>query len=195
MINNINDISSIQNAADLIDQGEIIIYPTDTMYGFGVDATNHQAIQCLNLLKNREQPYSIIVSSFEMLKKYSAPSNDQLKILKNILPGPFTIILNKIESNLSKLISLNLNTIGIRIPKHQFPLNLTKLLNRPIVTTSVNFHNNIPLLSFKSIKDAFFEINIFKDKNISRSTKGSTIIDFTQNPNKILRQGDGKFIL
>ena len=84
MIYNINDISSIENAEDLINQGEIIIYTTDTMYGLGVDATNHQAIQCLNILKNRKQPYSIIVSSIEMLKKYSSPSNNQIKILKNI---------------------------------------------------------------------------------------------------------------
>ena len=71
MIYNIKHCESIKIAIDELKQGNIIVYPTDTLYGFGVDATNSKAIDQLNRIKGRKQPYSIIVNSIDMLKKYS----------------------------------------------------------------------------------------------------------------------------
>ena len=128
MIYNINDKNSKYIAANLIRNGEIIVYPTDTIYGFGVDASNPLAIEKLNQLKNREKPYSIVVETINMLKNYADISNNLEEHIKQFVPGPYTFILNnKYNKNLSDFISLNLKTIGVRIPDHFFPINIVAL--------------------------------------------------------------------
>ena len=186
--------NNIYKASESLLNGEIIIYPTDTLYGFGVDATNTLAIRKLNKLKNRKSAYSIIVNSLDMLKKYAVlPSEVEEKIC-SMLPGPITVILNKLNNNLSSLVTPNLNTLGIRIPNNDFILNVVKEINKPIITTSINIHGEKALNDINLIKLKYDYINIFKD-NIIRESKGSTIIDFSKKPFKILRQGDKKFNL
>ena len=182
-------------ACDILDRGDIIIYPTDTLYGFGVDATNTKAVELLNLLKKREQVYSIIVNSKKMLNKYAYVLKKQDPIIDKHFPGPFTMIFKKKDSNLSSLISLKLKTVGIRIPNHKFSINITKHLNRPIVTTSVNFHKSKPLSNYKEIREKFKNINMFYDEDCNHKSLGSTIVDLSTAHNRILRNGDGKFIL
>ena len=194
MIYNTKILSSVEKASKLLLNGEIIIYPTDTLYGFGVDATNTQSIIKLNKLKQREQAYSIIVDSFSMLKNYAELNVDIEHKIKSILPGPITVILNQLKSNLSDLVNPGLKTIGIRIPDNQFILNVVKKINKPIITTSVNIHGEKPLNSIDLINKKFSKIDIFKNNSLIQS-KGSTIIDFSKNPFKIIRQGDQKIIL
>ena len=194
MLHNIKDDNSLTNACDIIRSGGIIIYPTDTIYGFGVDATNPKAIRQLNILKKRKQVYSIIVNSNNMLYKYANVTNSGQDAINKYFPGPFTMIFNRKESNLSDLIYLNFETIGIRIPDHEFPNKIVKYLDRPIVTTSVNVHNKKPLYDLKEIKNKFNKINIFYDENIRNKSSGSTIIDFSKKSKTILRKGDGNYI-
>ena len=195
MFKSIYKNSSLLFAKDLILKGDIIAYPTDTLYGFGVDATNSTAINLLNRVKKRKQPYSIIVSSIKMLKEYAYISSNDEKKIQNFLPGPYTLIFKKKDTNLSNLITLNLDTVGIRIPKHPFCLELANMINKPIVTTSINKHGSKPLNNINDIKNNFPDITIFEDKKINDNSSGSTIIDFVIKPEKILRQGDGEYIL
>ena len=115
MIYNVNREESLKVASSKILNGEVIIYPTDTIYGFGVDATNNAAVNKLNKIKKRKQVYSIMVSSIDMLDKYCEYNSTQDKRIKKYLPGPYTIILSKKNSNLSELVTLNLNTVGVRL--------------------------------------------------------------------------------
>ncbi len=194
MIYNTEILSSIEKASELLLNGKIIVYPTDTLYGFGVDATNTESIIKLNKLKQREQAYSIIVDSFSMLKKYAELNVDIEHKIKSMLPGPITVILNQLNSNLSALVNPGFKTIGIRIPDNQFILNVVKKINKPIITTSVNIHGEKPLNSIDLINKKFSKIDIFKNNSLIQS-KGSTIIDFSTTPFKIIRQGDQKIIL
>ena len=190
MIYRIEKDKNIEFAAELIINGNIIIYSTDTLYGFGVDATNSKAIKKLNKIKGRSQPYSIIVSSLNMLKQY-ANIDDFTKIeLKKIFPGPFTVILKKIDTNLSTLVTNNLSTVGIRIPDFNPILKVVQKINKPIITTSVNYHGEGSINKLSLIENQFSDINIFTDYKDKKS-RGSTIIDFSNRPFKILRQGDG----
>ncbi|MBI45456.1 MAG: threonylcarbamoyl-AMP synthase [Candidatus Marinimicrobia bacterium] len=194
MIYNTNTLENLYKASDLLLKGEIIVYPTDTLYGFGVDATNTEAVSKLNHLKNRQRPYSIIVNSLDMLKKY-AILNDELKEqIVSILPGPVTIILNKSINDLSPLVTLDLNTVGIRIPDSNFILKVVQQINRPIITTSVNVHGEDALNDIKLINKKYPDINIFQN-NVIKDSKGSTIIDFSNKPFKILRRGDAEINL
>lgn len=194
MIYDTKILDSIYKASEALLNGEIIIYPTDTLYGFGVDATNTLAIEKLNQLKNRKTSYSIIVNSLDMLKKYAVLDSRIEEKICSMLPGPITVILNKLNSNLSSMVTPNLNTIGIRIPNHDFILNVVKEINRPVITTSINKHGKKALNNIDDIISEYNFINIFRD-NIIRESDGSTIIDFSKEPFKILRQGDKKVTL
>jgi len=194
MIYNIQKIDAISIAFNIVNKGGVIIYPTDTLYGLGVDATNTNAIKMLNKIKKRKQVYSIIVSSLDMLKKY-AIVNDKFEKFNKFLPGPYTVVLNKKKSNLSHLVSLELNTVGVRIPKHDFPIKIVKSLNRPIITTSVNVHGQKSLYNLDDITSNFNDIVIFNDDNINKNSNGSTILDFTKEKVELLRQGDGAYTL
>ena len=103
MIYDTKILDIIYKASEALLNGEIIIYPTDTLYGFGVDATNTLAIEKLNRLKKRKTPYSIIVNSLDMLKKYAVLDSVIEEKICSMLPGPITVILNKLNSNLSSL--------------------------------------------------------------------------------------------
>jgi L-threonylcarbamoyladenylate synthase len=178
-------------AEKLILEGEIIVYPTDTLYGMGVDATNKKAINKLNQLKGRISPLSIIVNSEKMIKKYIDIKFSFKKDLNKYLPGPFTILLNNFNNMLPEELSQGTNKIGIRIPKSSFILKVVKNINRPIVTTSVNYHNMKPLDNVDMINKQFNKLSIFAE-DINLNSLGSTIIDYTCSPKQVLRQGDGK---
>lgn len=179
-------------AVKCILNGEIIIYSTDTVYGFGVDATNKKAINKLNKLKGRIAPLSIIVSSEQMIKKYIDTNYLSSKKVNNCLPGPFTFLLENFNNILPEEIGLKTGKIGIRIPNTPFVIKLVEKLKRPIVTTSVNIHNEDSLNDISSISKQFGEINIFSDY-INNNSTGSTIVDITCVPYRIIRKGDGQF--
>ena len=195
MIYNANAQYSVDKAAKKLLKGDIIIYPTDTLYGFGVDATNTKSIEKLNKIKKRNQVYSILVNSIDMMKNYSNINVQQEKKIKKYLPGPFTIILLKRCSNLSNLVSLNLKTIGVRIPNNIFCQKIIALTEKPMITTSVNIHGSKPLNQVNAISKQFPYIDIFKDKNLNKNSKGSTIIDFSKGKASLIRIGDGAYCL
>jgi L-threonylcarbamoyladenylate synthase len=183
--------NNLELASKLILNGEIIIYPTDTLYGLGVDATNKNAINKLNQLKGRIAPLSIIVNSEEMIKKYIDLKFSFKEDLNKYLPGPFTILLNNFNNILPDELSQGTNKIGVRIPNSSFILKVVRNINRPIVTTSVNYHNMKPLNNVDMINKQFNKLSIFA-QNINLNSLGSTIIDYTCSPKQVLRQGDGK---
>jgi len=188
------DKRHIKLAAQKILSGDIIVYPTDTLYGFGVDATNTISIENLNKLKNRIAPLSIVVSSIEMLEEYAMFNKKNKNLIKDLLPGAFTLLLKTKQSNISDKICLNSKKIGIRIPKSHFILAVVKLINKPIVTTSVNLKGSPSLNDAKEISLNFSGIDIFEGK-VNNKSKGSTIIDFSLHKPKIVRLGDGVFVI
>ena len=184
----------IELAYNALNNGQIIVYPTDTLYGFGVDATNTKAIQNLNKLKGRVQPLSIIINTIEEISDFGEINESLLNEIKKYFPGKYTALLNAKKHNLSPLIQNGSTKIGLRIPNHSFPIKLTKLLKKPIVTTSINRHGNEALNDVTQVEIDFPNIDIFEDVNHNPS-KGSTIIDFSQTPYQIVRKGDGIFPL
>ena len=120
--------------------------------------------------------------------KYSKMIDNQVK---QYFPGPYTLILNRKKNDLSNLVYLDYTTIGVRIPRHKFPIKVVELLNKPIITTSVNIHNEESLNTFNDIKNKFKNISIFFDRRLKHKSLGSTIIDYSSKPYKVLRKGDG----
>ena len=183
----------IDFAINSLKDGNIIVYPTDTLYGFGVDATNTEAIKKLNEMKGRVSPLSVICENISQIQTIADINNSQsLNVIKKLLPGPYTILLKSVSSNLSNLIFSGSPLVGIRIPDHFFSIELAKRLKAPIVTTSVNRHNKEPLNDITQVEIDFPSVDIFED-NKHIPSKSSTIIDLSSNDHKIIRQGEGKF--
>ena len=182
----------IEMAINSLNNGDVIVYPTDTLYGFGVDATNSDAIKKLNRLKGRSQPLSIVLENVSEIENYAKITAEIISELESIFPGEYTVLLPSIDSELSPLVFNSSPLVGIRIPFHCFPLQLVKAFGKPIITTSINRHGNAPLNDVTQVEIDFPNIDIFEDNEHSPS-QGSTIIDMSQNPFKIVRQGDGNY--
>ena len=184
----------IDLAINTLENGEVIVYPTDTLYGFGVDATNTEAIQRLNRLKGKVKPLSIVLESVEHMHDFAEFDGKIKSEINKLFPGSYTVLLPSKKCTLSPPVRSGSPSIGIRIPDHFFPVKLVKLLGKPIITTSINRHGNDPLNDVTQVEIDFPSVDIFEDPNHTPS-KGSTIIDYSTSPPKIMRDGDGPYPL
>ncbi len=182
----------IDLALAALEDGEIIVYPTDTLYGFGVDATNTEAIQRLHRLKGKVKPLSIVLESVDHMHDFAEFDVDIKSEINKLFPGSYTVLLPSKRSNLSSLVQNGSLSVGIRIPDHFFPVQLVKLLGKPIITTSINRHGNEPLNDVTQVEIDFPNVDIFEDAKHTPS-KGSTIIDYSTSPPEVIRDGDGTY--
>ena len=173
---NSNSKKSILNAAEVILNGGIIVYPTDTLYGFGVDANNISAINKLNKLKGREGPISVVMQDINTIISCAKIDDVEAEIIRKNLIGYTTIILPVKSGTVYKSIMGEGETLGIRLPDHSFASNLCKLIDGPITTTSVNRSGEIPLNDPNEIFKVFNgEFDLLIDDGKINHTKGSTI--------------------
>ena len=184
----------IDLAHNALENGEVIVYPTDTLYGFGVDATNTDAIHRLNRLKGRIQPLSIVLESVEHMHDFAEFQGEIEDEVNNLFPGAYTVLLPAESNELSPFVQNGSPNIGVRIPDHFFPVKLVKMLGKPIITTSINRHGNDPLNDVTQVEIDFPNVDIFEDSSHTPS-KGSTIVDFSTSPPKVIRDGDGPYPL
>ncbi|MCD8414663.1 threonylcarbamoyl-AMP synthase [Tenacibaculum dicentrarchi] len=181
----------IKNSVSFLKTGKTILYPTDTVWGIGCDATNFEAVQKVYQLKNREESKSLIilVDSVEMLKKYvDAVSETVLNILK-ITEKPTTIIYPN-PKNLAKNTIASDNTIAIRIPKDDFCLQLIKAFGKPIVSTSANVSGEPTPKTFSEISTAILQsvdyvVALHQDKTTEKS---STILKVVGTSVNVIRE-------
>lgn len=136
----------LQKVVDILKGGGVIIYPTDTVYGLGCDITNKKAVERIAKLKGlkpEKANLSIICYDLSHISDYAKLSDNRVfKIMKRALPGPFTFILEA-SNNLPKAFTNKKKTIGIRVPNHNTPRELVRLLGNPIVTTSIRDEDDI----------------------------------------------------
>jgi L-threonylcarbamoyladenylate synthase len=135
------------NVKDAVLDGEVFVYPTDTIYGIGCNALNKEAVDKIRKLKKREDdPFSVIAPSKEWILKHCEVSEEAQEWIDK-LPGPYTLILKLKGDN---IVAPNVNpgkdTIGVRIPDHWIT-NIVQELDVPIVTTSANQHGKIFMTS------------------------------------------------
>jgi len=187
-------MESIQKAVNVIKGGGIVVFPTDTAYGLGVDATNDQAVQKLYTLKERDssKPIHIVVSDLEMAGEYVEVTGDAQKLADVFLPGPLTIIL-KDRGVISKKLLGEGSTLGIRIPDNKAILNLVESSGVPITATSANKSGDSNPYTIEDIKrsfgDDFNTIDYVIDGGELNKVPPSTLVDLTGHTLEILREG------
>ncbi len=177
---------------ETLENGGVIAYPTDTVYGLGCDIFNKKAVEKIYHIKKRTKktPLSIMCSNFKQASRYANIPDAVFKLMKKNLPGPFTMILKAKNKTPQNFLAKN-KTVGIRIPDNKFCLNLTTLFDRPIITTSLNISGEKTLISPTELsKELANKIDLIIDGG-PLSEESSTIIDFTLDQPEIIRQGLG----
>jgi len=175
----------IRNALSVLNQGGIILYPTDTVWGIGCDATNYQAVDKIYRLKHRIESKSLIIllSSFENLATYVRNIPDITYDLLRSIENPVTVIYSN-AWNLAPNVIAGDGTIGIRIIKERFCNELIKRFGRPIVSTSANISGEPTPSTFSQVsedirKGVDYCVNF--RQNVFTQSKPSTIIRLFEN--------------
>ena len=130
--------TQIRHIAEVLRNGGIIIFPTDTVYAFGCSIFNASGVEFIAKLKNhdlRKSNLSFICSEMSQISEYAKMDDPAFKLMKKNLPGPFTFILNG-SSKLPKLFK-NKNTVGIRMPNNSIALSIVSELGNPLMTSSI----------------------------------------------------------
>lgn len=188
----------VDKIVELLRNGGVIIFPTDTVYAIGCDALNARAVEEVCRLKGlnpAKAQLSIICSDLSNISEYAKINNDTFKLMKRNLPGAFTFILN-ITSNLPKLYK-NRKTIGIRVPDNNIIRTLVSELGNPIMTTSVKDDDEV--IEYTTDPELIHEkyerqVDLVIDGGYG-GIEGSTIIDCSGDEIEIVRQGKGELIV
>lgn len=180
---------NIRKAAELVKQGGLVIYPTDTVYGLGCDPFNKEAIQKVHSTKRRQQnPLPILGDTIENLSKISKISDEALDIIRKIWPGPITFILPK--KDLPDLITAGLNTVGVRIPNNRISLRLIDLCGGLLVGTSANLSGErSPLTANQAYDQIGDKVDIVLDGGATEFGRESTVIKLINGKIEVLREG------
>ena len=178
-------------AADLIRAGELVAFPTETVYGLGADGLNKSAREKIYLAKGRpsEKPLTLHVANLEQVERVAKISVTAEKLFKKFCPGPLTIILPK-NKNLPDFVTNGLESVGIRFPDNEIALKLIKFSDCPIAAPSANISGETPPKNAREVlKNLGGKIKIILDGGECKFGISSTIIDLTFDTPKILREG------
>ena len=182
----------IKKAVDILRDGGIIIYPTDTVYGLGCDLSNKKGIEKINELKkrNRKQPLSFVCSDLKHISEYAKVTDYAYKTMKRLLPGAYTFILEA-SRLVPKIILPKRSTTGIRVPDNQICLALVKELGQPIISTSVKTEEGETLGDPSVIKEYFNRmVDLIIDGGIIMP-QPSSVISLVDDNIEIIRIGKG----
>lgn len=182
---------NIEKICEVINNGGIVITPTDTIYGIMGDAMNEDVIKKVFEIKKRpfSKPLLLLMNSFEMVEQYTEEISEKERILiDRYWPGLVTFILKK-NDKVSGLITSNNNTVGIRIPDNKDLLEIISRLNRPVISTSANITGTEVITSTKLLeKDLIDNIDYIEDGG-EVDEVSSTIIKVNDDELVILRDG------
>jgi len=182
----------LNKTAQVLENGGIVIFPTETVYGIGANAYNEEAVRKIYEVKNRpgEKPLSILVSGIDEIGKYAIIENDiERKIINSFMPGPITIILKK-KQGLFDYISSGKNTIGVRIPDNKIILEILNKLKLPLVAPSANISGMPSGVSLNDIiKDFNGKVDVCINGGKAKLGESSTIVEVVNGEPVILRQG------
>jgi len=176
----------IRRVAEVLDQGGLIAYPTDTFYGIGCDLYNKKSIRQIYRLKNRPltKPFSFVCESLKGISQYAKVSNYAYKTMKSLLPGPYTFVLEGTKL-VPKIMLTKRKTVGIRVPDNTICLAVVETLGRPVISTSAG-HNDP-----EEIQDAYGH---FLDLIIDGGTvypNPSSVVSLIDDRPEVIRKGKG----
>ena len=186
----------LDKVINCLQDGGIVIYPTDTIYGMGCDIFKQKSIERITEIlgdRKKKDSMTFICADLSDISNYTKPiPNHIFKTMKKVLPGPFTFILEA-NNNVPKLLQSKKKTIGIRIPNNPIILEIVRQLGHPILSTSVKDEDEIieyttdPELIYERFEDM---VDIVIDGGYGDNTP-STVLDCTSGDIEVIREGKG----
>lgn len=191
------DPRRIREIAEILRNGGVVIYPTDTVYGMGCDITNQRAVERIAKIKGinpKKHKFSFICADLSDIAQYTRViTKPVFKMMKKAFPGPFTFILEA-SSQVPKILQMSKKTIGIRIPNHNVPRLLVQELGQPILTTSI--HDEDDVVEYSTDPELIFEkyqhmVDVVIDGGYGQNV-ASTVLDCTGEEVELIREGLGQ---
>ncbi len=183
----------IRKAADIMRQGGLVAYPTDTSYGLGCDLFEKKAIERIYQVKRlpKQHQLSFIVPDLSNLSEYAVINDFAYRTMRRLLPGPYTFILQATKVVPKFMITEKRRTVGIRVPDHPVPLSLVRELGHPIITTTAALEGEEPLASAQQIDDAMGKgVDMILDSGVVLFDE-SSVVDLSGEEPVVVREGKG----
>ncbi len=176
----------INRVCSVLEEGGLIVYPTDTFYGIGCNLFNKRGIQLIYRLKNRplKKPFSFLCDSLKEVSRYALVSNYAYKTMKRLLPGPYTFIMEGTRL-VPKIMLTKRKTVGIRVPDNKICLAIIRTFGRPIISTSAVFDDP------QSIKEAYGSfLDVIIDGGVLYQSP-SSVVSLIDDIPEVIREGKG----
>lgn len=186
-------MDDVRKAIVVLKQGGVVIFPTDTAFGIGCRIDDEKAIKRLFTIRKRPETQAtpVLVSSLHMAQEYlkAVPEKVIKKLMELHWPGALTIVLPCLDEKVPLLVRGGTDTLGIRVPNHLTTLELINGAGVPLLGPSANFHGEATPYEFTDLNKELISQVDFVISGECHVKQASTVIDCTQNPWKILRQG------
>lgn len=181
----------VHRAVEALRNGEVIAYPTDTVYGLGCDLMNKKAVDRLYAIKGMDRSHQLafICPDLSDIARYAIVEKPAYRILRHFLPGPYCFILEATR-DVPKLVQSKRRTVGIRIPRHEVIRAVTRELGRPVISTTAQRQGEDPFVDPKELDAAFRGLAMVLDGGAGGMLP-TTVIDLTKAPPEVLREGAG----
>lgn len=182
---------NISKICEVLENGGLVVTPTDTVYGIMGDALNLEAVKKVYEAKHRayNKPLILLMDSYEMIKEYTLDiSEEEDRIMREFFPGLLTIILKK-NNKIDDLISGGMDTVGIRIPDNEDLIRIIKKLGRPIFSTSANISDEEVITSIDKLDRRLLKYIDYVEDGGEIVAASSTIVKVDNKEMKILRSG------
>ena len=186
------EYSKLKEVAEIIKNGGMVVFPTETVYGIGVNALSEDLVKRLYKVKNRplDKAISLLVSNIEMIEQVAKDISDvEYGLIKEFFPGPLTIILSK-KDIVPDIVTAGCSTVGVRIPENEIALKLIEYAGVPIAAPSANISGNPSGTQLNNIMEEFKEnVDYYIDGGKSKIGTASTIVQVIEGMPHILREG------
>lgn len=181
----------IRRAVDALMAGEVIGYPTDTVYGLGCDISSKKAIDKLYQIKgmDRAHPLAFICPDLSEIARYAVVDNQIYRVLRRFLPGPYCFVLEATRE-VPRILQTKRKTIGIRVPHHEVICAVVRELGRPVISTTAQRAGADPHIDAREIDDDFSGLGLVIDAGAGGLVP-TTVVDLTVSPPVVIREGAG----
>ena len=181
---------NILAASETVRRGGLVVYPTETVYGLGCDPLNAKAVERIFEVKGeREKPLPVLASDIKHVEKIAHLSEKAKRVAARFWPGPLTLVLPK-TTILPSIVTSNLDSVGVRVPRHDVAIQLIRLSNGLLIGTSANrTGEKPPRTAQEAAKQIGDEVDVILDGGPTTFGSSSTVVDLTSERPKILREG------
>ncbi len=179
----------LDEMVSVLKSGDLVVFPTDTLYGIGADPFNESSVKKVFVAKQRpfDMPLSLAVSNEKMMESVAVLNDKARTIIRKFMPGPVTILLTK-KPSIPDILTSGTNQVGIRIPDHPLAIRIIDRFG-PVTATSANLHSQPDPVEASAVEDIKDHVKLCVDCGKTKYSQPSTIVDVSEGEIEVIRKG------